>query len=192
MRALVLLIVVAALAGCGSDGGGVAVPASSSPAERPTTGTETTSSPPPILLVSAAGTQRAVLGGYCAPAGESGSAALCIDTATVHPDLVSIVRPGEPVSIELAGAQVRKEGSVALRHLGCEGEALKQFSLTPGESATSWQVDLAPGEYELDVFAYFTLDGGGGAGDVSGALGLVVDETGEVAVEPGPPRRSDC
>jgi hypothetical protein len=47
---------------------------------------------------------------------------------------------------------------------------------------TTWRVELDPGAYELDVFVMF--EGGEKSGDVSGALGLLVDETARLEVVP--------
>jgi len=194
VRLVGALLVSLLLAACGAETGDVGVPASSalqepvpetSPAERPDT------SPPPVVLVGGAGEQRATINSYCVVAerGEwSKSAGICVDGTWPHPKRVSVVRPGEEVTV-LVGAHVQA-GSVSVLRLGCERDVFERFRLARGEAATTWNVDLEPGAYELWVFARFAGDTK--TGDVSGGLGLVVSPDAGLTIDAGPPRRSNC
>ena len=55
--------------------------------------------------------------------------------------------------------------------IGCKNRTVETIPLAVGPE-TRWTVDLEPGAYELDVFAYY--ESGGASGDVSGSLGLTV------------------
>ena len=185
-----------ALAGCGAADDGTPEPAASGPVE--TSGVTDASSPPlkppEIVLVSAAGKQIAKQGSYCvvgvdASTGENRGQ--CADSTWPHPNRVSVVHPGDGVSVALTDANVRKEGTVTVLPYGCEHTTVKTIQLNPGEQSTAFAVDLEPGAYELQVFALFEADDGR-TGDVSGALGLVVAADAPPAIEPGPPRRSSC
>jgi hypothetical protein len=196
MRLVPIVLAAVLVAGCGSQvetnvpASGPDVPDSTAPVES---GPNTR--PPSILLVSSAGEQKAVLGSSCVdyvdPDTGSGVGA-CGDSTWPHPERVSVVRPRETVSIVFEDARVSKQGSVAVLALGCERDALETVRLTPGAATTEWVVDLEPGAYELNVFARFLGDDGRRSGDVSGGLGLVVSDDAKLAVEPGPPRRSNC
>jgi hypothetical protein len=197
VRRLLLVALVAVVAGCGTAAEQTNVPASSSPAEAPTveTGGGTVNTKPPlIVLVSPAGKQEAVLGSYCLTGVDPDTGAgtgVCRDSGPVHPEEVTAVKPGDSVSIVLSDARVGKEGSFVVRPLGCEKEVIETVQLAPGEQSTVWQVDLAAGAYQLDVFTLFESHDGR-SGDVSGSLGLLVANDAPVAIEPGPPRRSGC
>lgn len=179
------LLVVLCLAGCGAeDPSGAREP--STPAELSTATRETVpNGPPKILLTSEAGVQVAVQGSFCGP---SNGAFMCVDTREPEPAELSVVRQGTAVSIRLVGSRVLRGSQVAVQPYGCGRDVLESFRLDPGDEATVWEVSLPPGEYELQVFARFGY-GKAGKGDVSGALGLGVDESAAIAVEPGPPRR---
>jgi hypothetical protein len=164
--------------GFAETGGGEPATTSTEP-ERPP-GSEP--KPPPIVLVTHAGRQEAVQGSYCVTqVSESGEGqGACADAAFVHPTQLSVVGPGEAVTIEVSDATVTvPEGSsgvsstVAVYPLGCGPDrAVGDFDL---ESASmSWAVDLEPGAYELGVFAYFETEDGR-SGDTYGVLGLLVD-----------------
>jgi hypothetical protein len=156
--------------------------------------------PPPIVLVTEAGRQEAVQGSYCitkvSPSGEGEG--VCADTAFPHPRELSVVRPGEQVTIEIAGASLRTNGgcspacasTVTVHPLGCGPEqAVASFEL---ESASmAWVVDLEPGGYELVAFAYFET-GDGSSGDTSGGLGVLVDPDREPAIIPVDERLAVC
>jgi len=141
--------------------------------------------PPAIVLTSQAGIQVAARGSFCGP---SNGAVLCVDTREPHPTELTVARPGETVSIRVVGRRVVGGSEVAVKPYGCGQEAVETLRLEPGDEPTAWEVDLAPGAYELHVFARYAY-GGAGRGDVSGALGLRVADGPTVAIEPGPPRR---
>jgi hypothetical protein len=144
--------------------------------------------PPPIVLVTEAGRQEAVQGSYCitkvSPSGEGEG--VCADTDVPHPKKLTVVAPGEQVTIEVTGASLRKcpacVSTVIVHPLGCGPErAVASFEL---ESASMrWSAALEPGGYELVVFAYFET-GDGSSGDTSGGLGVLVDPDRESAVTP--------
>jgi hypothetical protein len=84
------------------------VPAETGGTEPATTsndpGTEPPSEePPPIVLASAAGEQVAVQESYCLTDPSAGTG-ICADTADLLPERVSVVRPGERVSVALKNA----------------------------------------------------------------------------------------
>jgi hypothetical protein len=149
--------------------------------------------PPPIFLESDAGRQEAVQGGYCLTrVNESGAGeGICTDTAFPHPDELSVVRPGDTITITLEGADIVVSTGcsqastcpiVTIYPLGCGPDrAVAEFELIG--STTAWKVELEPGAYELLVFLYFD-DGAGTSGDVSGAVGLLVDREREPAIVP--------
>lgn len=187
------------LAGCGAvperRGGG---PASTS--RTPETGSlpvddAEKQKPPPIVLESAAGRQEAVLGSFCVTYTDEASgigSGTCADSERPSPKLLSTVRPGEEVRISLEGAEVVRPkgcvsedeqsciGTVAVHPLGCERKTVAEIPVALGP-ATTWRVELAPGAYELDVFVYFEA-AEGRYGDVSGGLGLLVDDTAPLEV----------
>jgi len=129
VRLVVALLVSLLLAACGAETGDVGVPASSalqepvpetSPAERPDTSRRRS--------CSSTGEQRATINSYCVVAerGEwSKSAGICVDGTWPHPKRVSVVRPGEEVTV-LVGAHVQA-GSVSVLRLGCERDVLERF-----------------------------------------------------------------
>jgi hypothetical protein len=138
--------------------------------------------PPALELVGDAGTQRAVQGSYCVTGPDAGE---CADVAApVVPERASVVRPGEVVTIAVAGADA-VDGTASVHRRGCERELLS-VELRP---ETRWTVELGPGAYELRLFT--TFEAGSTSGDTSGVLGLVVDPTAPLEVRPaGPP--VDC
>jgi len=195
MRLLLAALLGVALAGCGTVAEGTP-PASSGPVE--TSGvTDAAASPPKpplIVLASAGGKQIAEPGSYCVTSVDSATGqnqGRCADSAWPHPERVTVVHPGDGVSVILSEADVRKDGTVTVLPFGCEHTILKTIPLDPGVQSTAFPIDLEPGAYELQVFAPFKSDGGL-SGDVSGGLGLVVAPDTSPAIEPGPPRRSNC
>ena len=184
MRRLPLLFATLLLGACGTATGTQNLPASSGPTEAtPTNPAETKPnlSPPPIVLVTAAGKQVAVAGSSCVTrtdpdTGESSG--VCADSTWPHPEKVSVVRPGDSVSVALSGALVDEGASVEVLPLGCEHDVLRT-------------IDLEPGAYELYVAARFEAEDGR-SGDTSGSAGLLVDENAALGVGPAPPGRSNC
>jgi hypothetical protein len=148
--------------------------------------------PPKLLLESGAGSQEAVPGSSCIT---GQGAAICSDTAYAHPKQLSIVRPGEVITVSLEHAQVvRAEGcnvgrerdcigAIRVHPLGCEKLVAYTISLEPGK-ATRWRVAVPPGAYELETFAYFESDDGRTNGDASGSFGLYVDSSRSAEVVP--------
>jgi hypothetical protein len=205
---LLALAGVLAAAGCGaaSETGGVGAPTASTPIEQ----VDTTAAvdgdrtkPPPIVLESDAGRQTAVRGSYCVEytneaAGEASGS--CADSGPVTPRQLSTVRAGEEVRIVLVDADVaRPEGCSgedeqscignAVVHPLCGKETVAEFPLALGPE-TTWRVDLEPGRYELEVFASFDAPDGR-SGDVSGSLGVLVDDTDPLEIVPAP-ASTDC
>jgi hypothetical protein len=186
------------LAGCGAvderRGGG---PASTS--QTPETGSlpvdeAEEQKPPPIVLESAAGRQEAVLGTYCVSYLDEAAgiaSGVCADAPWIPPERLNTVRPGEEIRILLEGADVVRpqEGSAVFHPLGCEKKSVAEIPLVPGP-AIRWRVELEPGAYALDIFVMF--EGEKKSGDVSGALGLLVDETGPLKVVPVPAAGGGC
>jgi hypothetical protein len=147
-----------------------------------------------IVLESAAGRQDAAV----VPCAESLTEAeqeatdipICMSAnPALRPTHVSVVRPGETVTVSLPGADVTNPpdcfhtcSAVQIQPLECSDEPLSFFQLEDG-AATDWTVDLEPGRYELEVYAQFRGEDGR-EGIAQGKLGLVVDETAEQAVTP--------
>jgi hypothetical protein len=206
---LCLLAVSFAGAGCGagaetSGGGAPTVSASAEEVDTSAAAERGRTKPPPIVLESDAGSQTAVSGSYCVEyvdeaAGEAGGA--CADSGPITPKRLSTIRPGEEVRIVLEDADVTRPegcssddeqsciGSVAVHPLGCERKTVAEIPLALGPE-TTWRVDLEPGAYELDVFAYFDAPDGR-TGDVSGSLGVLVDDTAPLEIVPAG-KSPDC
>jgi len=203
MRLLLLFVAGLILAGCGAAQD-VARPLGSS--QQGSTGSVSTSDPmnaPAILLKSQYGNQEAVSGSACVfsldPDSGEGEGS-CGDTGPIHPKAVTGVAAGDEVAFAFVGAKVVPAGgcegadeqvcigSISVKPLGCELREVESVALVPGPE-TPWIVDLKPGAYELDVFAYFETDAGA-TGDVTGSLGLTVaggkewDALGVSAIEP--------
>jgi len=182
MRAVLLALAVLLLAaGCGEaetePGGGGTTGA----VEQEPTGSVPPDDkqllPPAIVLVSEAGRQRAAQGSYCVDDPQAG-VGQCVDyAAPPGPEQLSVVRPGETVTIAFVGSSA-VDGSASVRRLGCDEELVS----VPLEPETRWEVDLDPGAYELQVFT--TFEAGSASGDTSGVLGLVVDATAPLEVRP--------
>ena len=196
------LVAVALLAaGCGQEEGSPGAASVASP--KQTSSPESLGAshgPPDVLLVSEAGRQAGVVGSYCVdnPAAGFGE---CADGTRPAAERANVVRPGETVTIALDGALAVRASSCHSRDQSCIGEALvspagcgavtvDRVFLERGEE-TRWRVDLEPGPYELQAFVYFEADDGR-SGDVSVALGLVVDPDAERAVVPMPAAAAVC
>jgi hypothetical protein len=198
MRATACLFALGlVLAGCGAAeerrGGGTPSTSQAETGSQPVDDPEK-QKPPPIVLESAAGRQQAVLGTYCVSyldeaAGIATGA--CADAPWLPPERLSTVRPGEEIRILLEGADVVRpqEGSAVFHPLGCQKKSVAEIPLVPGP-ATTWRVELEPGAYALDIFVMF--EGEKKSGDVSGALGLLVDETAPLEVVPRPRADAGC
>lgn len=185
MRAILLLVAVFLAAGCGEaetePGGGGATGTVEEPTGSVPQDAGKPRMPPAIELVSEAGRQRAAPGSYCVDDPQAGVGE-CVDyEAPAGPEQLSVVRPGETVTIALVGSSA-VEGSASVRRLGCEEEVVS----VPLGPETRWEVDLEPGAYELQIFT--TFEAGTASGDTSGVLGLLVDATAPLEVRPaGPP-----
>ena len=184
-----LVVVLVLAVGCGSveqTGPGAPSTERAETLGSPSVKSEEPAGPPHIVLTSTSGRQEAVAGSFCVddPARGVGT---CGDSGPVHPSQLTVAPPGNELSIALEGAVVVQAegchsdagrsaciGTVTIRPLGC-GRTAAVLPLRRGPE-TRFRVDLPPGAYELDVFAYFEANDGR-SGDVSGTLGIVVDET---------------
>jgi hypothetical protein len=149
---------------------------------------------PKLVLESSAGSQEAVPGSSCVTGQGAG---VCSDTGYPRPKQLSIVRPGEVITISLEQAQVVRVvdcnggrerdciGVIKVHPLGCEKLVVYTIALEPGKT-TRWKVAVPPGAYELETFAYFETDDGRTTGDVSGGFGLYVDSSRSLDVVPAP------
>jgi hypothetical protein len=140
--------------------------------------------PPPVDLESKAGLQRAVQETFCVSAppdpGQTTGVTRCVDTVDLPPRRLSVVRPGEVVTISFRGATSISEGSAAVRVLGRRSYVYRFRLAGP---STRWRVRLRPRAYEVEVFARFeTADGR--AGDTSATLGLLVARDRPLAIVP--------
>jgi hypothetical protein len=164
------------------------------PTEMPEPAPSPTLKPPSIVLKSDGGRQKTSPGTYClSRVSETGEGeGICVDSAFQHPEELSVVHPGENVTISIAGADVivpdgcspadECASPVTIHPLGCGPErSVSRFELS--RHSTRWTVDLEPGAYELSVFAYFD-DGAGTSGDLAGTVGLLVDPDRKAAVVP--------
>lgn len=209
MRAILAIVATLAVtsiaAGCGQTASGPAGDAPAVATSMPDAGTTAgaPTGPPAIVLVSAAGTQRATPGSSCVSS-ESGGTGVsgCLDTALPVPDEVTVVHPGDRVTIRLVGVHaVRAEGCHArdrscigeadVTPAGCSGPPLGRAAFEAGASETTLTVSLSPGTYDVRVYAAFAGEDGR-SGDVSGALGLRVDPGAARAILPAEKPRSDC
>ena len=137
---------------------------------------------PPVVLESLAGHEEVVRGSSCVANDDGGGVAVCSDIGPVHPEWLSVVHPGETVTVAVVGASLAGPPGVArARPLGCPETEATTFPLE--RTRTAWTVALSPGAYELKVsLAFETNDGR--SGDVSGALGLFVDPEREPGMVP--------
>jgi hypothetical protein len=183
ITALAFLVV----AGCDSGGRRASATTSAAP--------ETTSKPVleshPILLTSEAGTQDAALMPCVRfTTAENDWRPVCRDAVpALRPNSLSVVRPGETITISFPGAQVEnpsgcKEicGATFVQPLGCKDRRLDSFQVLDG-SSTEWRVDLPPGRYELDVYAEVRTDQGRKV-FTTGDFGLVVDDALSPQIQP--------
>jgi hypothetical protein len=137
----------------------------------------------PILLTSEVGTQDAALM-PCVRfmTSENDWRPVCREgVPALRPSSLSVVRPGETITISFPGAQVENPsgcretcGATLVQPLGCKDRPLDSFQLLDGDS-TEWRVDLPPGRYELDVYAEVRTDEGRKVFTM-GDFGLVVDD----------------
>ena len=189
LRLFVFVAVVAVIAGCASERaareeGGLA-PGETVGVFLPPGGPDDGVSilvAPPIVLESVAGRQEAVRGASCVATEDGGGVAVCSDIGTVRPEWLSVVHPGETVTLALVGARpAGSPGIVRARPLGCAAAVAVSFPLDG--TRTAWDVALQPGAYELEVaVAFETTDGR--SGDLSGTLGLLVDPEREPGIVP--------
>jgi hypothetical protein len=206
VRIVLLLVVVSVLAGgCGAaervGGGPTSTAAATDTGSEPPFDEAEKTKPPPIVLEAAVGRQEAVPGSFCVDYVDEASGygvGTCGDSERPSPKQLSTVRFGEEVRLGLKGAEVvRPEGCVsedeqscigtaAVHPLGCAKKTVAEIPLAVGP-ATTWRVELDSGAYEVEVFAYFDAPDGR-SGDVSGAVGLLVDETAPLEIVP----RSDA
>jgi hypothetical protein len=196
LLALPLLLIASACGGASPSGSGSGVPAEPTSTQKEQNLPESDASPraPRLLLESGAGSQAAIAGSSCVTGSGVGR---CLDGAYPRSKKLSVVRPGEVITVSLEDAHVvRAEncgggreqdciGFIKVHPLGCEKLVSYTVSLEPGK-ATRWKVALPPGLYELETFAYFESDDGQTSGDVSGGFGLYVDSSRSLDVVPAP------
>jgi hypothetical protein len=173
---------VPAVAGCDS-GGGARSGSTSASSPRTSTTSQSVFESHPILLTSEAGTQEAALMPCVRfTTAENDWPPVCRDgMPALQPSSLSVVRPGETITISFPGAQVENPsgcreicGATFVQPLGCKDRQLGNFQLLDGDS-TEWRVDLPPGRYELDVYADLRTDEGFKV-FTTGDFGLVVDD----------------
>jgi hypothetical protein len=194
LLALPLLLAVTACGGASPSASDSGVAAGPTITQKQKNLPDESPRPPKLVMESGAGSQEAVPGSSCITGQGAG---VCSDTAYQHPKELSVVRPGETITVSLEQARVvRSEGcgggseqdcigSIRVHPLGCEKLVSYTISLDPGK-ATSWKVAVPPGAYELETFAYFESDDGQTSGDASGSFGLYVDSSRSLDVVPAP------
>ena len=125
---------------------------------------------------------------------ETGGTGICADTLDLRPRRLSVVRPGEIVTVALPGATIvhrdptchpRCEASAAVYRLGGRKTVVARFRLS-GER-TRWPVELRPGAYELEVFVGLFRTTDGRSGDTKGSLGILVSRTQPRRIVPAAP-----
>jgi hypothetical protein len=190
MRLVGSLLVALFLAGCGAATQQTNVPASSGEGEtvKPPKGYVASDvKPPQIVLLSETGRQTAVQRSYCVTGDEQG---ICVDMASpLVPKAVTVVQPGDQVTIAMPEATLKTDSVATVRPLGCADRTARTIELPPS-GELDWRVDLDSGAYQIDVFARFEAHDGR-SGDLSGTLGLLVgggpksnDYRGVLAVKP--------
>ena len=112
---------------------------------------------------------------------------VCIDTTAPRPELLSVVRPGETVTLSMPGA--RLDGAEARVLLGCSDRPLHKLRLGPRE--TRWRVNLPAGAYEVHLFGRFRAEDGR-SGDSSAVAGLLVSATDELELLDAGDRGAPC
>ena len=158
--------------------------ATASADERPTPSVEESEQvPPPFALLTAAGHQSAVQGSYCLALKD---VATCGEYLQLPPAELSVVAPGETVELVLDGA-LTVDGRVVVLPLGCSH---KVAEIAVDAPETTWQVDLDPGLYELELYADF--EAAAKSGDTTASLGLEVDPTAAAAIVPVPDPLPAC
>ena len=201
MRLVLLLLLTPFLAaGCGQTSGVGSGPGSgpgtggTEELTAPTTGMTTDDDrigPPAVLLESTSGVQRGKLGSWCVQNPSAGSGA-CADAAAVAPDAVSVVAPGEELTLRLAGARFVRNQDCQARDMSCVGEAsivipgcarreVARVFLEPGQE-TQFRAPSGAGRYEIRTFANFEADDGR-SGDVAAVFGLRVEADAEPGVD---------
>ena len=131
---------------------------------------------PPILLHSDGGVQQAALRAYSLEQDGGGVSGMSGDDG---PPATTVVRPGDVVSVSVRGVEATQRLLVA-RKGSCDGDAAAATLLDRDEPR--WRVELAPGEYVLEV-TVLRFRTARGTGEQTGVLGLRVDPDGERAVE---------
>ena len=187
IRAFVLATCLLLAAGCGAQetrSGSSTAAVDEPPATSTSDEEERGQLPPQFGLVTLGGRQDAVQSTYCITGPTSGT---CADYAeNGPPEQLSVVAPGEKVELVFDGV-AKVEGTVTVFRLGCSHDLSSIEIDAPG---TVWQVDLEPGLYELELFAYFET--ATASGDTSASLGLEVDPTADPAIVPVPDPLPAC
>jgi hypothetical protein len=133
--------------------------------------------PPPIVLESRAGRQTAVITSATFETSSEGSAV----EARLDVEKVSIVRPGESISIAMAGVGPTQR-LIIVRQLGCDHPARASIVLDTGRER--WSAPRRPGAYEVEVTVPYFKPKRGGTGSATGLVGVLVDPTRDLAVIP--------
>ena len=148
--------------------------------------------PPPIVMTSTAGRQEAATLGGCF---RQGNSTQCSAGMGITPAFggslaseVSVVRPGERVTIAVAGAAPTQR-LLVVRPLGCSTRVLAAHVLDRDQ--LDWRVELPPGAYEIGVGvgSFRTEDA---SGSVEGALGLLVDASRPLEILPADAHTQLC
>jgi hypothetical protein len=196
----VLVALALLVTGCGQETGSpAATPAESTKKASPEPPVSS-QRPPDVVLVSEAGRQAGVVGSYCVDNPAAGLG-VCADGTRPQAQQANVVRPGETIAIALDRAQAVKAagchardasciGEARVAPLGCKSATVARIFLERGPE-TRWRANLRPGAYELEVFVYFEGDDGR-TGDVSVALGLLVDADAEQTIIPMPAAAAVC
>lgn len=182
-RHLVVLALLLMAGGCESGEATAPATTRATPSKPTTTGSTAEFESHPIVLTSEAGRQDAALMPCVRFTTEEDDwRPVCEDAVpALRPAALSVVRPGETVTISFPGAQVENPSgcreicgaTATVQPLGCADQPLDGFQLLDGRSI-QWKPDLPPGRYELDVYANLRTDDGRKV-FTTGDFGLIVD-----------------
>lgn len=148
--------------------------------------------PPRIVLKSKAGLQRAVWGSFCVTVPDDGMAVvLCVETLDSPPRRLSVVRPGEWVTLRFRET-TSVTGEVSVQRGLCQGKVVRSFAIE--NPRTVWRVPRrfrSGRQFELSLGAEFAM-ADGRTGSTEASLGLLVSTTRRRAVIPIRHHESAC
>ena len=125
-------------------------------------------------MTSRAGFQRAAQESFCVrvpPHDGQPGVVRCGDSLDRPPRRLSVVRPGEVVTIRVGSATAIRGARAYVKVLGRD-TFFGSFRLT--QPVTRLRVNLRPRAYEVEIFANYEM-ADGRTGDTTASLGILVD-----------------